>query len=102
MDKPISPEQDGKTPPTGTTVPTISWDDSRMQTTYANVCNVMGTREEIMLLFGANQAWQTGQKEVKVSLSHRIVLNPYAAKRLMAMLEMGLKEYEGRYGALKL
>jgi len=83
-------------------VPQVVWDDSSMVTTYANVCNVMGTREEIMLMFGANQAWQSDQKEVKVALSNRIVLNPFAAKRLMSMLEMGLKEYETRYGELKL
>ena len=35
--------------------PKVVWDDSKMKTTYANVCNVLGTREEIMLLFGANQ-----------------------------------------------
>jgi len=83
-------------------MPKINWDDSKMQTTYANVCNVLGTREEIMLLFGANQAWQTGQKEVTVLLTNRVVLNPYAAKRLCLMLEQGLKEYESRYGELKL
>lgn len=86
----------------GAALPKITWDDSRMQTTYANVCNVLGTREEIMMLFGANQAWQTGQKEVTVLLTNRIVLNPYAAKRLSIMLEQGLKEYESRYGELKL
>lgn len=82
--------------------PQIIWDDAHMATSYANVSNVLGTREEIMLLFGANQAWNTGQKEVRVILSNRIVLNPYAAKRLLTMLEMGLKEYESRYGELKL
>jgi len=80
----------------------IVWDDSRMNTSYANVCNVLGTREEITLLFGANQGWHSGQKEVKVMLSDRVVLNPYAAKRLMMMLEKGLGEYEARYGELKL
>jgi Protein of unknown function (DUF3467) len=79
----------------------IVWDDSRMNTSYANVCNVLGTREEITLLFGANQGWHSGQKEVKVLLSDRIVLNPYAAKRLSLMLEKGLGEYEARYGVLK-
>lgn len=83
-------------------MPKIVWDDSKMVTTYANVCNVLGTKEEIMVLFGANQAWQADQKEVTVSLSNRIVLNPYAAKRLLTMLEMGLREYENRYGELKL
>ncbi|MFN5048846.1 MAG: DUF3467 domain-containing protein [Roseateles sp.] len=94
---------DNKTlPQAGTSTPSIVWDDSQMQTSYANVCNVLGTREEIMLLFGANQAWQTQQSEVKVSLSNRIVLNPYAAKRLQALLDLGLREYESRYGELKL
>ena len=85
-----------------TAVPQINWDDSKMQTTYANVCNVLGTREEIMVLFGANQAWPTDQKEVTVHQSNRIVLNPFAAKRLHALLELGLREYESRYGELKL
>jgi len=86
----------------GTGQPKITWDDSKMKTSYANVCNVLGTREEIMLLFGANQAWHGGQKEVTVILSDRIVLNPFAAKRLKLLLEQGLKEYESRYGELKL
>ena len=80
----------------------IIWDDSAMKTSYANVCNVLGTREEIMLLFGANQQWRTGQQEVTVKLSERVVLNPYVAKRLYKMLEQGLQEYEARYGALQL
>jgi hypothetical protein len=82
--------------------PKVVWDDSKMHTSYANVCNVLGTREEIMLLFGANQQWRTGQAEVTVLLTDRIVLNPFAAKRLHKMLEQGLKEYETRYGELKL
>jgi hypothetical protein len=81
--------------------PVVKWDDSSMRTAYANVCNVIGTREEIMLLFGANQAWQSGQKEVRVVLSDRVVLNPYAAKRLYLMLEKGMKEYEAQFGELK-
>ena len=80
----------------------VVWDDSRMNTSYSNVCNVLGSREEITLLFGANQAWHSGQKEVKVLLSDRIVLNPYAAKRLRVLLERVLKEYENRYGELKI
>lgn len=80
----------------------VVWDDTRMNTSYSNVCNVLGSREEITLLFGANQAWHSGQKEVKVMLSDRIVLNPYAAKRLAGLLDRVLKEYETRYGQLKL
>jgi hypothetical protein len=81
--------------------PKVIWDDSKMRSSYANVCNVLGTREEIMLLFGTNQAWHGGQKQVTIALSERIVLNPYAAKRLQQLLEKGLKEYETRYGEIK-
>lgn len=81
--------------------PKVVWDDSLMRTSHANVCNVMGTREEIMLLFGTNQAWQGSAQEVTVQLSERIILNPFAAKRLMLLLGQGLKEYESRFGELK-
>jgi hypothetical protein len=72
-----------------------------MSTSYANVCNVLGTREEITLLFGAHQAWRADQQEVRVQLSDRVVLNPYAAKRLLKMLDKGLTEYEAKFGELK-
>ena len=29
--------------------PKISWDDSQMSSSYANVCNASGTREEVVL-----------------------------------------------------
>jgi len=90
-----------KQPARAENAPKVIWEDGKMHTSYANVCNVIGTREEVMLLFGANQAWQQGQKEVRVVLSERIVLNPYAAKRLMQLLGQGLKDYEARYGELK-
>ena len=79
-----------------------TWDDSNMHSAYANVCNVMGTREEISLLFGTNKAWQAGSSEVRVELSQRIVLTPYTAKRLSQMLEQGVREYEQRFGKIKL
>jgi len=73
-----------------------------MRRSYANVCNVASTREEVVLLFGMHQAWQSGQKEVAVQLSERVVLSPFAAKRLAALLANVLREYENRYGALNL
>jgi hypothetical protein len=87
---------------TGTTVPKVNWDDSRMATTYANVCNVTGTREEVALLFGTNQTLYTGQKEVTVMINNRIVVSPFAAKRLHALLGEVLRQYESRFGALNI
>ncbi len=80
----------------------IRWDDSDMTNTYANVCNVSSTREEMTLLFGTNQTWHTGQSEVTVQLTNRIILNPYAAKRLSMLLTNVVAEYEKRFGELKI
>lgn len=78
----------------------VRWDDSKMKSTYANVCNVASTREEVTLLFGTNQTWHTGGKEVVVELSDRIILNPYAAKRLTTLLNAVVKQYEEHFGAI--
>ena len=78
----------------------IKWDDANMKSSYANVCNVTSTREEVVMLFGLNQAWNRGQKEVTIQLTDRIIVSPYAAKRLALLLEGVVKEYEKRFGAL--
>ena len=80
----------------------IKWDDSNMKSAYANVCNVTSTREEVVMLFGMNQAWNRGQKEVTIQLTDRIVISPYAAKRLSMLLGGFVKEYESRFGALNI
>jgi len=80
--------------------PTIKWDDSKMRSGYANVCNVTSTREEVTLLFGTNQAWRSGQKEVGIELTDRIIMSPFAAKRLSLLLEGVVSEYENRFGKL--
>jgi len=80
----------------------IKWDDSNMKSSYANVCNVTSTREEVVMLFGMNQAWNRGQKEVTIQLTDRIVVSPFAAKRLSMLLGNVVKEYESRFGPLNI
>jgi hypothetical protein len=83
--------------------PTVNWDDSEMRTTYANVVNASSTREEVTLFFGTNLTWNPTEKmEFKVRLSDRVVLNPFAAKRLWILLSAILKEYESRFGVLSI
>lgn len=83
-----------------TNAPTIRWDDSKMRSVYANVCNVSSTREEVTLLFGTNQAWRAGQKEVGIELTDRVIVSPFAAKRLSLLLSSVVAEYEKRFGTL--
>ncbi len=80
--------------------PKIRWDDTNMKSSYANVCNVASTREEIVLLFGINQAWHSGQAEIPIQLTDRLILSPHVAKRLSILLDNVLKEYESRFGQL--
>lgn len=82
--------------------PKVTWNDSKMQTTYANVVNAASTREEVSIFFGTNQTWNfREQKEVTVELTDRIVLNPYAAKRLLLLLTRIVAEHEKRFGPLQ-
>ena len=80
----------------------IKWDDQGMKSSYANVCNVTSTREEVVMLFGINQAWNRGQQEVTIQLTDRIIISPYAAKRLVTLLDGVVQEYEKRFGTLNL
>lgn len=78
----------------------VKLDTSQMKSSYCNVANVNSTREEVVLHFGVNQSWDLNQKEMDVELLHRIILSPFAAKRLQTLLTKLLAEYESRYGAL--
>ena len=80
----------------------VKWDDAGMSTSYANVCNVSSTREEVTLLFGTNQTWHTGQKEFIIKLSDRIIVSPFAAKRLLNLLSNVVEQYEQRFGKLNI
>jgi len=80
---------------------TIQFDVSNLQSSYANVCNVSSTREEVVLAFGVNNVWERAQANIQVQLTNRIVLNPYAAKRLTAVLNRVVAEYESKFGTLK-
>ena len=80
----------------------IIWDDANMRSVYANAANVAGGQEEIVLLFGMNQSWHGGQKDIKVALSDRVILNPHAAKRLSVLLNNVIQNYEKQFGKLEM
>ena len=88
------PEQPpGETPLADQVVTTkVNWDDSKMATSY-----------ELTLLFGMNQTWNTAEaKELTVELNNRILLTPYAAKRLLTLLAARMRDYETRIGPITL
>lgn len=79
----------------------LRWDTSALKSSYCNVANATSTREEVILNFGVNENWDRPRAELEVQLLHRIILSPFAAKRLQELLTKLIGEYEARYGALK-
>ncbi len=72
-----------------------------MATSFANVVNVQSTREQVDLFFGTNRTWNPeASGEVTVELNNRVILTPFAAKRLATVLANVLTEYESRFGAI--
>ena len=81
--------------------PAVKWDTTNLRSSYSNFCNANSTREEVVLNFGVNKTWERGPTdELEIELNHRIVLSPFAAKRLTELMQQLMKEYEARYGAL--
>jgi hypothetical protein len=77
---------------------TIRWDDSGMKVSYANVCNVSTSREEVVLSFGMLAG--ANAQQASVAISDRLILNPATARQLAAMLEALVRDYEERFGQL--
>lgn len=78
----------------------VKFDTTQLKSTYCNVCNGTSTREEVVLNFGVNSTWDQPRDRLEVSLQHRIVMSPHAAKRVRDMMVRLIEEHEARYGKL--
>ena len=79
----------------------LRFDSSNIKSTYCNVANATSTREEVVINFGVNKTWDMGGKDLEVQLEHRVILSPFAAKRLQELLTRLITEHEQRYGELR-
>ena len=79
----------------------VRWNTQGLKSSYANFCNATSTREEVVLNFGVSNNWDRTPRDMEIELAHRIVLSPFAAKRLHGILAKLIGEYESRYGELK-
>ncbi|WP_392713406.1 DUF3467 domain-containing protein [Rhizobium ruizarguesonis] len=93
-----APAQSRTTP--GEAPPPVHLNTANLKSTYCNVCNATSTREEVVLNFGTNHNWDRPQRDLEIELHHRIVLSPFAAKRLRDLMTKLIDEHERRYGEL--
>ena len=71
----------------------VRWDAAEMTTRCGMVPGVAFSREEVSLLV-AERTIRTGEGEVTVPVSDRIILSPFTAKRLLSLLGTILRRQE--------
>ena len=78
----------------------IEVDDSNVTAGYANFCRVSATPEELILDLGLNPQ-PIGPAHAKVTVSQRVIMNHYTAKRLLTALAAALQRHEQVFGVLE-
>jgi len=96
-----APSQQATVAPQAASGARVRWKTDNVKSSYANFCNASSTREEVVLNFGVSHDWERQPQDMEIELSHRVVLSPFAAKRLAQLLGKLVTEYETRYGELK-
>ncbi len=102
---PPGPGQPGQPHPGQPGVPhgaqQLRLDTANMQTVYANFFALAGSPEEFVIYLGANSPLPNVQQPV-IHLSHRLMLLPSNAKRLLIALQQAVKAHEDRFGPIEL
>jgi Protein of unknown function (DUF3467) len=70
------------------------------KSSYANFVKLDSTQEEVVISFGLDKTWDGSKGQREIDIGHRIVLSPFAAKRLAQMMGEFVQSYEKKYGAL--
>jgi hypothetical protein len=80
---------------------TIQIDDSKAVATYANICRVTATRDEVFIDFAVD-SHPSREAETPISVNRRIIVNFYTAKRLLHALRLSVERHEATFGLLDL
>ncbi len=74
-----------------------------VKTSYANMCLLLSTREEMILDFGLTLiGGEAEHREAKMVVSDRIIMGLPAAKRLAIALSQAIQRYENTFGVIDL
>ena len=79
----------------------LNFDESKMVMVYSNLCRVMGAAEEIVVDLAYNPQSPYGIAGQPITVSHRVVMNYYAAKRMLQTLAMTIQHHEQIFGVLE-
>ncbi len=77
-------------------------DATSLKTSYANVCRIAQTPNEVIVDFGMNPNFFGNILDEPLKLDNRVILSHDAAKRLCLHLMATIQNYESRYGTIEL
>ncbi len=80
----------------------LAVDASNLRTSYANVCRIAQTPNEVIVDFGMNPNFFGQILDEPLKLDNRVILSHDAAKRLCIHLTATIQNFEARYGAIEL
>jgi hypothetical protein len=85
---------------TNPVVPKIVQDN--LHASYANVCRIAPTPNEVIIDFGMNPNFFGQILDEPLRLDQRVILSLDAAKRLCLHLNQTIQAYEAKYGVIEL
>jgi hypothetical protein len=77
-------------------------DQSHLSVTYANVCRIAQTPNEVIVDFGLNPNFFGTILDEPLKLESRVIMSHDAAKRLCLHLMATIQNYESKYGTIEL
>ena len=82
----------------------VQVDVSKMETIYANFVrlSLSSSTEEVVMDMGLHTGILTPAGMEPIQLTHRLILNPYVAKRLLGSLAQIVQRHEQAFGALEI
>ena len=78
----------------------VDVDDSHVTASYANFCRVTGSPEELIIDFGLNPQ-PVGVPKNPITVTQRVIVNYYTAKRLLHALSLSVQRHESVFGVLE-
>ena len=81
----------------------VRLDATGLDTVYANAFALTSSADEITVYLGVNSPLPgTDMKHPVIKISHRLIVIPQHAKRLLQVLGQTVKAYEDRFGPIEL
>jgi len=78
----------------------VEVDDTHITASYANFCRVTGSPEELIIDFGLNPQ-PVGVPKNPISVTQRVIVNYFTAKRLLHALSLSVQRHEAVFGVLE-